>query len=535
MNTFTGWASTLNTIVHTTGQSGTPNQVSGQLPGVFCYVFISGSTTLRAAILSTEGTAFPNPFLVNPDGSFSFNGNNSTYDLVFSISASGVVVSDPGIVQTVQSPSYAYAALPATNAQLAGQLAKLTDADRNLWMSTGAQWFSVAGQTYNVKAFGATGDGVSDDTKYISDADNAARETNGSVFFPSGTYLTSLQTWAPGNRTRWIGAGRGITILKSTGSGSIISASWSHLVGEWYSELSGMTLDGNGGSGLIVSWTSGTLDVLRDLVLTNVTGTALNLSTLYDSQIENVYVDTCGDSTHPCVTLNSLTSDALNNCQFYNLHIEPGTRDAVLLDLIGTGTGGIQDNYFYGLKTHGDPGTCNPNRPVIRMSANSSNNKFFGSLIAFGRGSSQVEVRGTNNDFYGPILGIGATVPETGFDLIGGRNILMAPSFKNNTYSVSMIRNSGNVNLVYAPEYSGGTLFTATAGQYRVEYRDSSTSEWMIRDSQGQRFETNTWVGFYGIAGTARPNITGSRGANAALASLLTQLAAFGLVTDSST
>lgn len=45
----------------------------------------------------------------------------------------------------------------------------------------------------------------------------------------------------------------------------------------------------------------------------------------------------------------------------------------------------------------------------------------------------------------------------------------------------------------------------------------------------------NTGVGFFGTTPIAKPNITGSRAGNAALASLLTQLAALGLVTNSST
>jgi hypothetical protein len=40
-------------------------------------------------------------------------------------------------------------------------------------------------------------------------------------------------------------------------------------------------------------------------------------------------------------------------------------------------------------------------------------------------------------------------------------------------------------------------------------------------------------IGFYDTAPIAKPAVTGSRGGNAALASLLTQLAALGLVTDS--
>jgi hypothetical protein len=42
-------------------------------------------------------------------------------------------------------------------------------------------------------------------------------------------------------------------------------------------------------------------------------------------------------------------------------------------------------------------------------------------------------------------------------------------------------------------------------------------------------------LGFYGTAPIAKPAITGSRSANAALASLITQLAALGIITDSST
>jgi hypothetical protein len=48
-------------------------------------------------------------------------------------------------------------------------------------------------------------------------------------------------------------------------------------------------------------------------------------------------------------------------------------------------------------------------------------------------------------------------------------------------------------------------------------------------------FKTNGNIGFFGTAPVAKPTVTGSRGGNAALASLLTGLAAYGLVLDSST
>lgn len=45
----------------------------------------------------------------------------------------------------------------------------------------------------------------------------------------------------------------------------------------------------------------------------------------------------------------------------------------------------------------------------------------------------------------------------------------------------------------------------------------------------------NTGLGFFGSTPVAKPAVTGSRGGNAALASLLTQLATLGLITDSTT
>jgi hypothetical protein len=47
--------------------------------------------------------------------------------------------------------------------------------------------------------------------------------------------------------------------------------------------------------------------------------------------------------------------------------------------------------------------------------------------------------------------------------------------------------------------------------------------------------DVNAHLGFNGHATTAKPTVTGAKAGNAALASLLTALAAYGLVTDSST
>jgi len=69
----------------------------------------------------------------------------------------------------------------------------------------------------------------------------------------------------------------------------------------------------------------------------------------------------------------------------------------------------------------------------------------------------------------------------------------------------------------------------------RIAY-DHTTDRWTFRaGGGGVSFSIgNGTTGFYATTPIAKPTVTGSRGGNAALASVLTQLAALGLLTDSS-
>ena len=45
----------------------------------------------------------------------------------------------------------------------------------------------------NVKAFGAKGDGITDDTIAVQNAINTAQQKNKTVHFPKGTYLCNIE------------------------------------------------------------------------------------------------------------------------------------------------------------------------------------------------------------------------------------------------------------------------------------------------------------------------------------------------------
>jgi parallel beta-helix repeat protein len=72
-------------------------------------------------------------------------------------------------------------------------------------------------QVFNVKTYGAVGNGSTDDTAAIRSAIRAASATGGIVFFPPGVFvLPSLLTCKSLNNVSFQGSGQSITILKST-------------------------------------------------------------------------------------------------------------------------------------------------------------------------------------------------------------------------------------------------------------------------------------------------------------------------------
>jgi hypothetical protein len=56
-----------------------------------------------------------------------------------------------------------------------------------------------------------------------------------------------------------------------------------------------------------------------------------------------------------------------------------------------------------------------------------------------------------------------------------------------------------------------------------------TTANGIVVGGSGQR------IAFYGASPIAKPSVSGSRGGNAALASIITALSAYGLITDTTT
>ena len=106
--------------------------------------------------------------------------------------------------------------LPA--AGTVGRLSHVSDASRAVWVDTGSNWASLSAETFNVKQFGARGDGVTNDISAILAAVNAADAKGGGVIlFPPGTYLVSSAI-PMRNNLQFVGSGLSTCVRLKAGS-----------------------------------------------------------------------------------------------------------------------------------------------------------------------------------------------------------------------------------------------------------------------------------------------------------------------------
>jgi hypothetical protein len=164
---------------------------------------------------------------------------------------------------------------------------------------------------YNVKSFGAVGDGIADDTAEIQ-ATIDATPAGGVVWFPPGTYLVSATIVIPGRITLMGGGGLsvGTTIKAAAGIADAVIAS-----AAWYNNsttcgnpvrIQGLEIDGS---------TLGT--AVRGLVLTNF------WSRVYDCQFRNLtghgveLNDRTRNTTN--VITNSASENSIVECRFASI------------------------------------------------------------------------------------------------------------------------------------------------------------------------------------------------------------------------
>lgn len=213
MTHFSGYSTALNIAILTTGVTLGP-PADGQYPGVYCSVYLANSLTLASIADRLTGRPKTNPFLVDANGFYEFDGADARYTVVFS-----ATLPTSTAPREVQVPSFPFAALPTPASP--GRLARLTDRGAGLWMDSGAAWLSVTGTPcVDVTAFGAVGDGVTDDAPAIQAAIDSLGAQGGVVYFPhtSACYRVNT-TLRIGKGVRLIGSGWYDAIIANVAGG----------------------------------------------------------------------------------------------------------------------------------------------------------------------------------------------------------------------------------------------------------------------------------------------------------------------------
>lgn len=130
------------------------------------------------------------------------------------------------------------------------------------FQSADGQWWILSDPYPNVRQFGATGNGSTDDTAAVQNAENFCYASGQSLRFPSGTYIISNTSITKKSGVSWFGAGQGISVIKAasaTFSTAMVSAGTSSNM-SFYNlsfDTSNMTPSGYPASLAISSWTDG--------------------------------------------------------------------------------------------------------------------------------------------------------------------------------------------------------------------------------------------------------------------------------------
>jgi hypothetical protein len=172
---------------------------------------------------------------------------------------------------------------------------------------TGAKTFNAGTlldkgtQVFNVKAYGATGDGTTDDSTNIQSAITAAQTAGGTVFFPSGTYVINATLTISADNVTILGSGWG-SVLKVKNATNIYAITIDNAAIRKNLAFRDFKIDGNrlnqttGGGGISGPAANSTFDRIWfsscKAIGLNLTGTSGGTTWGYTNQISRNLFDT---------------------------------------------------------------------------------------------------------------------------------------------------------------------------------------------------------------------------------------------------
>lgn len=433
-------------------------------------------------------------------------------------------------------------------------------------------------QTVSVKDFGAVGDGVTDDTVAIQAAVDAVFNTGGgTVYFPTGIYLVSsiVKNWIGAVTVRIQGAGkRAVKILKKAGTTTpVFDFSSGVSILETYSEIADLWIQGLGSAteaGLrVTDWGRWTMkNVQIDSCNKGIHARGALVFDVYDCTLQsNVFGYYCEKST---------TNIHSNLVQFFGGQISANSSWGMAIQQAS----GV---HLYGTDLSANGDTGNPSTGAIVVDANVDDEFGYSSISLNGvwmeanKGCAlrvfnatgllltlkDVTLAGNENVSGVGVVNIGTIFSSQITNLIAGSASDTVYVAAGRSTVVGGTIGVLNDNSTRYRHINVSTRFVDLVDVFKGAYKQTQlgtidnkmgqssaitgggVDDFEIYQPSGEIHLTiggttpvkvgGGALGFFDAVPTVKPTITGSKGGNAALASLLSSLAGLGLITDSTT
>ncbi len=210
----------------------------------------------------------------------------------------------------------------------------------------------------NVKDYGATGDGITDDTVAVQAAIDSA-PNGGGIVFPRGIYkVSSLKIRAHGV-TLSGDARRGVRISRLTGSGSAplieISGTGSLDNHIKYCSIEHLMIDGDYKPGILLTSYYADNLIFREVNFVHCKGLSTDFVEVWDTRFENCTWEDCGSADEPATLFrNSMppgtfgySEDNTNQIHFVGCRWEGWRNGAVRLDGAANGSPNLLNGIFF--------------------------------------------------------------------------------------------------------------------------------------------------------------------------------------------
>jgi hypothetical protein len=241
-----------------------------------------------------------------------------------------------------------------------GHVLKVTAAGQTAW-GAGSGGGVANAPYFNVKDYGALGNGSQDDTTFIQAAINAALATNqgtATVYFPAGTYkitaalvCTSATGSAGGYGVILRGDGhRATRIFKNSSFGVAVTFNGNGGPAGNNTQFGGMidiTIDGNATTGGLMQTNSAQQMFFRGCSFVGSNDWAWDLHTMQDSYFLQCTFNNCGSTTKRVIEIYGDANGTSNMLWFEQIRVETFLLGAVGITRGAGATGGGNNGFFW--------------------------------------------------------------------------------------------------------------------------------------------------------------------------------------------